>query len=335
MSLIVLFLLFAGAGTTGHALESSPMALPGRASVALPVQLDHAQLLADVKQLSAPEFEGRKTGSPGNLKAQQLIAQRFLQIGLTPFKAGYLQPFSFIHQSGQRAPAPNQPPETSYPSAANVLGIIAGTKNPEKILVISAHYDHLGIHQGKLHPGADDNASGVGTLLALAAWFKAHPPGHSIVFAAFDAEELGHEGAKAFMAELPFPRAQLVMNLNLDMLGHNDQNQIYVAGLYHYPQLRPYVDLAVASSTVQVLSGHDRPAGQSGMLEDWTHSSDHAAFHKAGIPFLYFGVEDHPDYHAPTDTFERLNQAFLVQVAELVLQTALALDAQLGAIKPK
>lgn len=331
---VALIGILLAASFISYQLETRRMTqpLPGFATTDMPPELDRTQLLRDVEQLSAPQFEGRKTGTAGNRKARALIAARFASLGLSAFHAGYAQPFSFTHKSMKGLFTPGLPYATPYPDAANLIAYVPGTATPQKFLVISAHYDHLGMKNGLMHPGADDNASGVATLLALAAWFKAHPPQHSIVFAAFDAEEVGKQGAKAFMAALPFAKEQLVMNLNLDMLGHNDSNEIFASGLYHWPQLRPYLDEALKTSTVRVLSGHDRPGYQTGMIDDWTGSSDHSAFHDAGIPYLYFGVEDHADYHAATDTFANLNQRFLGKVAELVLQTARVLDRNLGRI---
>ncbi|HEV7815303.1 MAG TPA: M20/M25/M40 family metallo-hydrolase, partial [Janthinobacterium sp.] len=225
-----------------------------------------------------------------------------------------------------------QPYSTAYPDAANIIGYLPGTAAPQQFMVVSAHYDHLGIAGGKLYPGADDNASGVAAMLAMAAWFKAHPPLHSVVFAAFDAEELGLRGSRAFLEALPFPKKDLVVNLNLDMLSHNDANQIFVAGTFHYPWLKPYLEQAASRSTVQVFLGHDRSQLIAGAVEDWTDSSDHGPFHAAGIPFLYFGVADHADYHLPSDTFEHINQDFFLRVTALVIDTAALLDRNLGRI---
>jgi Zn-dependent M28 family amino/carboxypeptidase len=215
-----------------------------------------------------------------------------------------------------------------YPSAVNYVGYIAGSVKPERFIVVSAHYDHLGVKDGKLHAGADDNASGVAAMLAIAQWFKAHPPRHTIVFAAFDGEEQGLQGARAFMAALPFPKAQLALNLNLDMVSRNVKSEIFVAGTHYNPSLTPLVAQAAARSTVGVKLGHDRPQ-QKGTSDDWTDSSDHGPFHQAGVPFLYFGVEDHADYHGPGDTFEHIEPAFFTSVANLLVDVAATVDANL------
>ncbi len=283
---------------------------------------DQAQLLADVRTLASPAMEGRLTGTPGHAMAQRYLLQRFQDLGLKPFGTSYVQPFSF---TGKRD-------KTAYPNAANLVGFIPGTKSPERFMVISAHYDHLGVRDGKLHPGADDNASGVAAMLAIAAHFKAHPPRHSVVFAAFDAEELGLRGAEAFLAALPIPRQMLALNVNLDMLSHNQRDRIFVAGTAPYPQLRPYVAQAAARSNLNVHLGHDRAMWLWSGLENWNGSSDHGVFHAAGVPFLYFGIEDHADYHAPTDTFENINPAFFGKVSDLLVDVVTLLDADLARI---
>ncbi|MCW2665033.1 MAG: Peptidase, partial [Mycobacterium sp.] len=246
------------------------------------------------------------------------------------FGAAYAQPFAFTHTSIKALVTPGRAYRTAYPSAVNYIGLIRGSARPERFIVVSAHYDHLGTKGGKLYPGADDNASGVAAMLAIAAWFKAHPPRHTMVFAAFDGEELGLQGARAFLAALPFPKEQLALNLNLDMVSHNDDNEIFAAGTSYTPALKPLLEQAAARHTVKVRLGHDRSQLVAGSVEDWTGSSDHGPFHEAGVPFLYFGVEDPPDYHAPSDSFEHINHAFFTRVANLLVDVAATLDTNLN-----
>ena len=325
----VLFALVGGYLAVSSKLELARIAVPlpgAAAAVTDAPQVDAQRLLDDVRTLASVEFAGRKTGSDGSRKAQAFLQARYEALGLKPFGAAYAQPFSFTDTSIKGLVTPGEPFKTEYSSAANYIGYLPGSQKPERFIVISAHYDHLGQRDGKLYPGADDNASGVGAMLAMAAWFKAHPPLHTIVFAAFDGEEQGLRGAKAFTAALPFPREQLAINLNLDMVSHNDNNEIFVAGTSYTPALKALVEQAAARSTVQVKLGHDRSQLVAGSVEDWTDASDHGPFHALGIPFLYFGVEDHPDYHAPSDTFEHINQGFYVKVAGLLVDMAAVLD---------
>ncbi|MET0858304.1 MAG: M28 family peptidase, partial [Telluria sp.] len=130
------------------------------------------------------------------------------------------------------------------------------------------------------------------------------------------------------LAALPFPKAQLALNLNLDMVSRNERNEIFVSGTRYNPSLIPLVAKAAARSTVGVKLGHDLPQ-QKGSTDDWTNSSDHGPFHQAGVPFLYFGVEDHADYHGPGDTFARIEPAFFTSVANLLVDVAATVDIDL------
>ncbi|MGH7128536.1 MAG: M28 family peptidase, partial [Planctomycetaceae bacterium] len=186
------------------------------------------------------------------------------------------------------------------------------------------------VRQGEIYNGADDNASGTGALIEIARWFAAHPPENSIIFAAFDAEEGGLVGARGFVANPPAPADRIVLNVNMDMVGRNARNELYAAGTSHYGFLRPYLDSVAARAPVSLRFGHDDPNGPRS--DDWTTQSDHAAFHAAGIPFIYFGVEDHPDYHRPTDAVERLMPEFFAGAASTVLDAIRTFDRNLSVI---
>jgi Zn-dependent M28 family amino/carboxypeptidase len=146
-----------------------------------------------------------------------------------------------------------------------------------------------------------------------------------MMFVALDAEEMGHQGAKALVNDFPFPIGQTILNINMDMISRNDDGEIYAVGTHHYPQLKPTVEKVAAGRFPKLLFGHDVP-GQKG---DWTNASDHSQFHKNAIPFLYFGVEDHEDYHKETDTFDRIQPQFYIGAVELILDILIAFDEEL------
>ena len=106
----------------------------------------------------------------------------------------------------------------------------------------------------------------------------------------------------------------------------NDKNELYIAGTSHYPNLKPIIE-QVDALPLQLKFGHDTPDLGN---DDWTNSSDHGPFHKKGIPFLYFGVEDHAHYHKPTDDFENVNKEFYIRATHAILDCILALDASLN-----
>ncbi|HUP10825.1 MAG TPA: M28 family peptidase, partial [Niastella sp.] len=205
------------------------------------------------------------------------------------------------------------------------IAMIPGSTYPDQYYVISAHYDHLGVKNGQIYYGTDDNASGSACLLALAAYFKQHPPKHSFILASFDAEEKGLVGSRYFVAHPPVDSTKIILNVNMDMVSRNPKNEIYASGTYHYPFLKKYVDSIKTMTTVNVLLGHDNPAQGH---DDWTNQSDHYPFHLAHIPFLYFGVEDHPDYHKPTDTFDKVDKGFYYRVCSMIKETIVLLDKQ-------
>jgi len=300
--------------------------LANRDRADVPWKVDALSLLGDVRTLAAPAMEGRAVGTPGGARARQYLIGRFAAIGLEPIGKDYGQAFTFTPSRRIRC-CRTKFWETPQPvSGVNLVGRIRGTVDPEKYLVVSAHYDHLGIGGGKLYPGADDNASGTAAMLAVASHFRLHPPRHSLLFVAFDAEESGSRGARAFLDQPPVALDAMLLNLNFDMLSRNPAGEIFICGLYANPQLRALVDPIRAVAVPTILYGHDYPR-PFWNHDDWTDQSDHVAFHDKGIPFLYLGVEDHPDYHQPTDTFERLDQKFFTSVANTAVDLAVALDA--------
>ena len=195
--------------------------------------------------------------------------------------------------------------------------------------MITAHFDHLGVRDGQIFNGADDNASGVAALLAVAARLSANQPEHSIVFAALDAEESGLNGAQAFLKDPPVARDAIVMNVNLDMVARDAKDVLFASGTSHYPFLKAYLK-DVARPPVVLRLGHDMPnvKGEA----DWTRDSDHYPFHQAGIPFVYFGVEDYAEHHRATDDAGTVTKEFFVGAANTILAAIRAFDANLEAI---
>ncbi len=274
------------------------------------------QLLADLKALSADDMEGRLVGSPGGAKARAFVIDRFKAAGLKPFGASFEFPFTFTGGRGAAA---------AERQGINVIGQITGTREPNRYIVISAHYDHIGVRNGVTFNGADDNASGTAALFALAEYFATYPPAHSLIFAAFDAEESGLRGARAFVATPPVNVSALLINLNMDMIGRDANNLLYVVGTTSQPTLKPVIERVAASATVKLTMGHDDPTKKD--VEDWTSSSDHAPFCQAKIPCLYFGVEDFENHHKATDKYDTMTHDFYVRVVETMIAVVRAFDA--------
>jgi Peptidase family M28 len=289
------------------------------AKAAAPSRVDGDAQMQDLQALASPELEGRLTGTPGSRRAQALILQRFKQLKLQPVKESFEQKFSFA-ESGRGG-------RQEFPDATNLVAMIPGTTDRQSYVLVSAHYDHLGVRGGQTYPGADDNASGVAAMLAIARWFAAHPPRKSLLFVAFDGEEEGLQGSRHFVANPPVELKRISAVVNMDMVGRGDANTLFVAGTRYSPKLVPVVTDASRGRQLELKRGHD----QGGASDDWTNSSDHGPFHAAGIPFVYFGVEDHADYHRPGDTADKIPRRFYLEATEIVLETVRALaegDAQ-------
>lgn len=257
---------------------------------------------------------GRATGTPQNAQARAWIVSELRRIGIPSLEGSY----EYSFQSARR----NRPDSVR---GVNVLGYLRGSEDPERVIVVSAHYDHVGVRNGEIYNGADDNASGTAGVLALAAYFKAHPPRHSMLFAFFDAEEMGLLGARALVASPPIPLARIGANVNLDMVSRSDQGELWAAGAGHYPQLRPLLEAMIPLAPMPLRLGHDSGAGR----DDWTNLSDQGAFHAVGIPVVLFSVEDHADYHKPTDDVERIQPAFYYGAIRTVAGFLIRLDAAL------
>ena len=282
-------------------------------------------VLETVRILSADDMQGRASGTEGSRKARAYLRTRLEALKLAPAGSAYEMPFVFTRMRDDGT--------SEEIHGANLVARIDGkTPGNGPVMVVSAHYDHLGIIDGEIYNGADDNASGVAGLLAVAQSFQAVPPEHDIVFALFDAEETGGHGVLTFLAESPVPLDRIALDLNLDMLSKNDHNELYAAGAYHYPFLANYLTELAGKVAVTLTMGHDDPAlGE----DDWTMQSDHGEFHMAGIPFVYFGVEDHPEYHKPSDDFETIPQDFFLVAVDTVVMAAHLFDENLDAINEK
>ena len=311
---LTLSLLGACALSVSVATDLRQRAVAPPTGVAVAHYVDRARLMADLRQVASAEFEGRATGTPGGLKARAWVVDAFQHAPLQPAASdGFVETF----------------PTKDHGEGANVVGRLAGIEPALRTIVVSAHYDHLGRKNGVIYYGADDNASGTVTLAAAARWFAAHPPRHPMVFVAFDGEEIGLLGSKAFVKSPLFAASKTAIDVNLDMVSRNDRNEIYAAGVYQSPWLKPIVMDVQRRSGVTIKMGHDRPRKKRTDPDDWTDESDHGTFNDVHVPFLYFGVEDHADYHKPSDTADKIDPTFFGNAADMIVETLVTLDRKL------
>jgi Zn-dependent M28 family amino/carboxypeptidase len=284
------------------------------------IQVDAGQIFRDVEKLAADDMEGRLVGTPGGQRARDYVLARFKQAGVAPAGDRFERPFTFASRRGGEQ------------QGTNLVGAIRGTRDPARYIVVTAHYDHIGVRNGEVFNGADDNASGVAALLAVAAHFASSPPDHSLLIAALDGEEAGLQGAKALIHDPPVPVGAMVVNVNMDMIGRDPGNKLFAVGIHQYPFLKPLVEAAVQPPVVLAF-GHDTPGrSAAGPEQDWTTDSDHYVFHQAGIPFVYFGVEDFDQQHKSTDDSATIGREFLAGAAATVIATVHQFDTHLERI---
>jgi hypothetical protein len=286
------------------------LALPPRAALAeLPPVFSQKALLAHVAWLSAPEREGRGVGSQGLESAAEYVAAQFKASGLQPGGDGgsYFQSFTAT-RSPSGAPVPLR----------NVIGVLPGSKLEwaGQSALLTAHYDHLGLgwpdvhkgDEGKLHPGADDNASGVAVLLELAkAIASGEKPQRTLVFVAFSGEEAGLLGSRHYVEHPPFPLEKTIGVINLDTVGRLFDRKLSVLAT------------GSASEWQHIFRGAGFVTGVLGrMIPEGLESSDQKSFIDKGVPAVQVFTDPHADYHRPGDTADKIDGAGLVKVASYV-----------------
>ena len=275
--------------------------------------------------VASDSMEGRDTGSKGQKKAGEFLISQY-KANKIPFPNGATDYY-------QKIPAAflNAKRNDNLPDSANIWAFIEGSEKPNEIIVISAHYDHIGIKNGEICNGADDDGSGTVALVEIAKAFEiakkeGHGPKRSILFLHMTGEEHGLLGSSYYSQHPLFPLANTITDINIDMIGrhdefHNDSsNYVYLIGsdylssdLYNICEdaNKNYVHLALDYKF------NDRKDSNR-----FYYRSDHYNFAKNGIPsvFLFNGV--HVDYHKPTDKVEKIEFGALTKRAQLAFTIA-------------
>lgn len=278
------------------------------------------RLSQDLAFLAADALEGRLVGTAGELAAVGLVKQRFESVGLQPVAGrGWVHPFSYTLEDGSPVEA-----------VGNVVGVL--DVGAARTLVVGAHHDHLGMggrHSREpfrrgIHNGADDNASGVALLLALAEHFSTRDPPLpvNLVFASFSGEEDGLHGSQALLAEGWLRPGDVVAAINFDMVGRMDTAAptVGVEGVVETPWLG------------SVLERVPHPAFQLRTVDPiLPGGSDHCSFADKGIPVLGFSTGQSSDYHRSSDDVDRVNVDGMVQLHAFVVGVMEALAAVDGA----
>jgi Zn-dependent M28 family amino/carboxypeptidase len=215
---------------------------------------------------------------------------------------------------------------------SNVIGIVAG-RDTMRTLVLGAHYDHLGYggasslspNEHVPHVGADDNASGVSALLAAAQRLAARAkkgwrPVHTLVFVAFTGEEIGLVGSSHFTDDPPRKLETIETMINMDMVGRLRGDKLQVMGAGTAAEFHPLVTAVNAAVPQAHFEIHTS--------EDGFGPSDHSSFYKRGVPVLMLFTGSHPDYHKPSDTWDKINNTGLVRVSYFAQALLESLDAR-------
>ena len=266
---------------------------------------DAGRMMGVVETLSAKAYEGRGVGTQGLDKTAQYIANAFKDASLKPGgENGYYQSFTIDGPDGKPV------------IVKNVIGIIPGT-NPKyagQSVVLSAHYDHLGYgwpgvrdaFKNQIHPGADDNASGVAVLLEMAQSLSKSAPERTIVFLAATAEESGLLGARHYVKTAKdYPADKMFANVNLDTVGRAG-DKIMIFGSSSAREW-PFIFMGTTATT----------GIKTDLVKQSVNASDHTAFLEANVPAIHIFGAPSGDYHRPSDTAEKIDPASLMRVAAL------------------
>jgi hypothetical protein len=281
---------------------------------------DSAMLMRQsVEALSDSTMQGRETGTEGEVRASKWIADHFDQLGLSPKGVeGPLQTFSYKPHPPMQVHGLGDSTKMGMALVNEIMGnnvLYAHQAAKTQFWgVIGAHYDHLGygdensLFRGepKIHSGADDNASGVAGMLELARRFSQLPTGHSMLYAAFSGEEKGLWGSNHFCKSPTVSLDSIRYMINFDMIGRLRGDTLAVYGTGTSPRWMELLDACNSDSLILVPS------------ESGVGPSDHTSFYLEGIPALHFFTGQHPDYHKPSDTADKINEQGMLKIVNFV-----------------
>ncbi|WP_456461000.1 M28 family metallopeptidase [Lutibacter sp.] len=271
--------------------------------------------------IASDEFEGRETGKTGQKKAAEFLKNFYIEHAITSPYGGndYFQAIPTEHLKPGVNPS------------ENVVAFIKGNEKPNEIIVLSAHYDHLGIKNGKTYYGADDDGSGTVAILEIAEAFQkateeGNRPKRSILFLHVTGEEKGLLGSKYYTNFPIFPLKNTVVNLNIDMIGRIDTvhtyspNYIYLIGSdklsTELHKLSEKINNKFTKLNIDyTYDSEDDP-------NRFYYRSDHYSFAKNNIPIIFYFSGTHKDYHKASDTPDKIDYEVLAKRTQLIFYTA-------------
>ncbi len=324
MKKYLLAIAWAALCATGLNAASPKKAAPEKKGVE---SINRATAEAHIGFLACDELEGREAGWKGGRIAGNYIISYLKQMGIKPLAEDYVQPFDVYHAERQVKGKRWQVHPDSIAALKkvvhqklalrNILGKIEG-KNPNEIVIIGAHYDHLGydpmLEGDQIYNGADDNASGVQAVLQVARAFLAtgQQPERTVIFAFWDGEEKGLLGSRYFA--MNYPDIKKVKGyLNYDMIGRNNREDQPDYFVYFYTAAHQafgdWLKKDIEDYRLQLSPDYrawDNPVG----------GSDNGTFAKLGIPIIWYHTNGHPDYHLPGDETPKINWMKIVDITK-------------------
>ena len=274
--------------------------------------------------MASDELEGRKTGTESEQKAAQFIVEQFTSIGLNPSGTdGFYQSYEVTpSQNPHELPKMGAGGDSLTIQSNNVIGLI---NNPgDGIIIVGAHYDHLGYggvsslfrgDSAQVHNGADDNASGVAVMIQLAERLKARKMTRDVLFIAFSGEEEGLWGSNYFSKNPTIDLKNVTAMINLDMVGRLDEQR----GLAIH-------GVGTSPSWPDIINGANSDSLQLILRESGVGPSDHTSFYLQDLPVLHFFTGQHTDYHKPGDDADKINYEGMVKIAEMIERITTSLD---------
>lgn len=285
-------------------------------------EIDTEDLKEHVYLLASDVLEGRKTGEKGHKMAMNYLTAYYKHLELQA-PQDYPDYRQTIPKQYFR--------KTSRNDTDNVLAYILGSEKPEEVIVISAHYDHLGIRGEEIFNGADDNASGTSALLEIAESFKkavdkGHRPKRTILFLHVTGEESGLYGSSYYLSHPVFPLKNTVTNLNIDMIGRvDDKHKDKPPYLYLIGSDKLSKELHELSENINRNFTElklDYTFNRENDPNRFYYRSDHYNFVKKGVPAIFYFDGEHEDYHKPSDTADKIDYELLKLRTEFVFYTA-------------
>lgn len=269
-------------------------------------EISDQDVLSHINFLAADEMRGREAGTAEEAATANYIADLFRSYGLDP--AGdddtYFQEFTINTAVLNNPHASESDTSGEKRLSKNVAGLLQGTGDSDEVIIVGAHYDHLGMgsfgslggsEEPRIHNGADDNASGTAGVLELAEYFSANRPQTDILFIAFSGEEMGLLGSQYYVENPTVELENALAMINMDMVGRMRNGRLMIFGI------------ATSDNWETILTEANTDSLQLDLVPDGTGSSDHTSFYYQNIPVLHYFTDTHADYHRPSDDTEWIN----------------------------